>query len=98
MKYIKSLCAQLSSVDAGTFATTGKVPESNPGLVVNANDLGRIGLPLSERDARSIQDAINQTSKEGELSTYGGRLEPEVFNLVNPGDSGPESERGGIFA
>ena len=49
----------LDAIGDGTFATSGALPASiNPGLDILG--LGRVGLPLSERDAKSIIDLSHE--------------------------------------
>ena len=54
MKEIKdNICTYLDAVSDGTFATSGILPNAvNPGLSIKG--LGKVGLPLSERDAQAI--------------------------------------------
>lgn len=50
----------LDAVGQGTYATSGTFSPTNPGLSVHG--LGKVGLPLSERDAQDIINISKRTA------------------------------------
>ncbi|KAG8533511.1 uncharacterized protein KY384_002297 [Bacidia gigantensis] len=80
----------LSSIGPGTFATSGPLPQAvNPGLVVEG--IGKIGLPLSDRDAVDIIRISHKTPlDEGNKTTTNDgfqrswALESSQVQLNNP--------------
>ena len=55
----KDLCNYLQVIDSGKFATSGPLPNANnPGLFVKG--VGKVGLPLSERDAADLSRASHE--------------------------------------
>lgn len=86
----KDLCNYLQVIDSGRFATSGPLSNANnPGLFVKG--IGKVGLPLSERDAADITRASHEApfGKGGETfvdptvrKTW--ELNPNQFELRNP--------------
>jgi hypothetical protein len=63
---------------AGTFALFEHFPNPvNPGLYVK--DVGTVGLPLSDRDAKAIKDAFGKQPEEEPFE-----LNPRCFATKNP--------------
>ena len=56
--YRRNLLASLETIGHGSFATSGTLPDVNPGLYVDS--LGKIGLPLSERDAAALAQVCHE--------------------------------------
>lgn len=84
------LCAYLQVIDKGTFATSGLLPNaSNPGLFVHG--IGKIGLPLPERDATEIARVSHEAPFGKGSKTFVDptvrrtwELNPSQFELQNP--------------
>lgn len=70
----EDLCNYLQVIDSGKFATSGPlINASNPGLFVKG--LGKVGLPLSERDAADL-------SRESHEAPFGKGSETFVYETV----------------
>lgn len=89
--YLEDLCSELDSVEAGLFASSGKLTESNPGLFLHG--LGHVGLPLSIWDAPIVKSAATLAPYgKGEETVvdvsvrHTWQLSPSAFALVNPGE------------
>ena len=54
----KDLLESLETIGHGSFAASGLLPDVNPGLYVEG--LGKIGLPLSERDAVALANVCHE--------------------------------------
>ena len=86
----EDLCHYLQVIDSGNFATSGPVTNAkNPGLFVQG--IGKIGLPLSDRDAADLSRASHEApfGKGSETvvdptvrKTW--ELNPGQFELRNP--------------
>lgn len=84
------LCNYLRVISSGKFATSGALAiASNPGLFVEG--IGKVGLPLSERDAVELSRASHEApfGKGSETlvdpsvrKTW--ELNPRQFKLRNP--------------
>ena len=86
----EDLCNYLQVIDNGKFATSGPVAYAkNPGLFVKG--IGKIGLPLSDRDAADLSRASHEAPFGKGSETY---VDPTVrktwelnsnqFELRNP--------------
>ena len=91
MNEIKQAIADyLDAAADGSFATSGSLPDAvNPGLLLKG--VGKIGLPLSERDAKAIINISREVSSgesteentyESECQTWG--VEADRIELRNP--------------
>ena len=56
--YRTALLRSLKSIGHGSFAASGPLPDIYPGLCVDG--LGKIGLPLSERDATALAHVCHE--------------------------------------
>ena len=80
----------LQVIDSGTFATSGSVTNArNPGLFVQG--IGKIGLPLSDRDAADLSRASHDAPFGKGSETFVDptvrktwELNPGQFELRNP--------------
>ena len=91
MNEIKQAIADyLDAAADGSFATSGSLPDAvNPGLLLKG--FGKIGLPLSERDAQAIinisrgapsGESTQEKISESERNTCG--VEADRIELRNP--------------
>lgn len=91
MNEIKQAIADyLDAAADGSFAASGSLPDAvNPGLLLKG--VGKIGLPLSERDAKAIinisrgapsGESTEENIDESERNTYG--VEADQIELRNP--------------
>ncbi|CAF9908337.1 hypothetical protein IMSHALPRED_006643 [Imshaugia aleurites] len=91
MNEIKQAIADyLDAAADGSFATSGSLPDAvNPGLLLKG--IGKIGLPLSERDAKSIInisreapscESTEENIDKSERKTYG--VEADRVEFRNP--------------
>ncbi len=86
----EDLCNYLQVIDSGKFATSGPLANaSNPGLFVNG--IGKVGLPLSERDAAGIGRVSHEAPFGKGSETFVDatvrktwELNPKQFELRNP--------------
>ena len=86
----KDLCHYLQVIDSGKFATSGSLPNANnPDLFVKG--IGKVGLPLSERDAADISRASHEAPFGKGSETFVDptvrktwELNPNQFELRNP--------------
>ena len=86
----EDLCNYLQVIDNGKFATSGPVAYAkNPGLFVNG--IGKVGLPLSDRDAADLSRASHEAPFGKGSETYVDptvrktwELNPNQFELRNP--------------
>lgn len=56
--YRTDMLETLDSIGHGSFAASGSLPDVNPGLYVEG--LGKIGLPLSERDSVALAHVCHE--------------------------------------
>ena len=86
----EDLCNYLQVIGSGKFATSGPLANaSNPGLFVKG--IGKVGLPLSERDAADIGRASHEAPFGKGSETFVDatvrktwELNPNQFELRNP--------------
>lgn len=86
----KDLCSYLQVIDSGRFATSGLLANANnPGLFVKG--IGKVGLPLSERDFVEIRRASHEAPFVKGSETFVDptvrktwELNPNEFELRNP--------------
>ena len=86
----EDLCDCLQVIDSGSFATSGPVTNArNPGLFVQG--IGKIGLPLSDRDAGDLSRASHEAPFGKGSETFVDptvrktwELSPGQFELRNP--------------
>ena len=73
----EDLCNYLQVIDSGNFAASGPVTNArNPGLFVQG--IGKIGLPLSDRDAADL-------CRVGHEAPFGKGSETFVDPYARPG-------------
>ena len=56
--YRKDLLESLETIGHGSFAASGSLPDIDPGLDIKG--LGKIGLPLSDRDAAALAQVCHE--------------------------------------
>lgn len=86
----EDLCNYLQVIDSGNFAATGPVTNArNPGLFVQG--IGKIGLPLSDRDAADLCRISHEAPFGKGSKTFVDptvrrtwELNPDQFALRNP--------------
>ena len=86
----EDLCKYLQVIDSGKFATHGPVTTAcNPGLFVEG--IGKVGLPLSDRDAADLSRISHQAPFGRGSETFVDlnvrktwELNPNQFKLRNP--------------
>lgn len=86
----EDLCNYLQVIDSGNFAASGPVTYArNPGLSVQG--IGKIGLPLSDRDAADLSHVSHEAPFGKGSETFVDpivrktwELNPDQFELRNP--------------
>ena len=86
----EDLCNYLQVIDGGKFATSGPLPHvNNPGLFIEG--VGKVGLPLSDRDAADIGRASHKAPFGKGSKTFVDQtvrktweLNPDQLELRNP--------------
>ena len=86
----EDLCNYLQVIGSGNFATSGQLATAkNPGLFVEG--IGKIGLPLSDRDAADLCRVSHEAPFGKRSETFldptvrkTWKLNPDQFELRNP--------------
>lgn len=82
----QAIADYLDAAADGSFATSGSLPDAvNPGLLVKG--VGKIGLPLSERDGKAIKNIGREAPAEKSIDAserMSFEVEADRVELRNP--------------